>query len=394
MISATEASNILQSFPLPFKTQCIPLRQSVGSTCAADMVSPVDMPPFHNSAMDGYAFAFADWQQGKPLRIEGELQAGAGNLPLHKPGTAVRIFTGAVVPEWADTVVMQEKTSCEGEWLYVLDENLKCGGNVRLKGSQTLVGQTILRKGTRMTPGIVGFLASLGIAELEVVCTPKVAVVVTGNEIVQPGENLQPGRIYDCNSYSLAAALQVLGLQCSIYHAIDQRDELKTTLKTALEECDLLLVTGGVSVGDYDLVVPVLNELGVDTRFHKIKQKPAKPLFFGTKGEQRIFGLPGNPGSVLTGWYAWVQPYLWQSWGTRTEFLRQRATIMNELKHKPGLTLFAKGLLRGNRVEILKGQESYRLDAFVEANCFVVLPDDSEGANAGDEVEVILFNPC
>ena len=392
MISATEALRILHSHSLPTKTAVIPLQQSLGSTCAANIISPVDMPPFNNSAMDGYALLFAELDLNKPLRVEGELQAGAGNLPLHKPGTALRIFTGAPVPEWADTVVMQEKTRNEGDCIYILDTNLKPGSNVRARGSQTLAGSVVLEKGSLITPGITGFLASLGIANVEVVCTPKVAVVVTGNEIIQPGEKLQPGRIYDCNSFSLRAALNVLGMDCNIYHAPDRKEDLKQTLLHALSAADLILVTGGVSVGDYDLVVPVLNELGVETRFHKIKQKPAKPLFFGTKGSQRVFGLPGNPGSVLTGWYAWVQPYLCHSWGTHLPALRQQAVLTNDLPHKPGLTLFAKGLLRGNEVEILKGQESYRLDAFVYANCFVVLPEASEGAKAGDSVDLIKFN--
>jgi molybdopterin molybdotransferase len=151
------------------------------------------------------------------------------------------------------------------------------------------------------------------------------------------------------------------------------------------------LITGGVSVGDYDLVVPTLAELGVDCIFHKLKQKPAKPFYFGTKGEKRIFGLPGNPASVLTCWYAWIRPYMLQASGVSSGHIFQTALLENEYRHKPGLTHFVKAYLESGKVLVLAGQESYRLDAFAQANCFIKTDAETEVLQPGEIVNIILF---
>ena len=263
---------------------------------------------------------------------------------------------------------------------------------MRKAGTQTRIGDVLLQPGHKITPGVVGFLASAGISQLWVYEWPKIAILVSGNEVVAPGQPLLPGQVYECNGFSLRAALQDIGIQASVTYAPDNKAALTKQLQTAMDAADWVLVTGGVSVGDYDLVVPVLNELGVQTVFHRIKQKPAKPFYFGTKGEKCIFGLPGNPASVLTCWYAWIRPFLLQATGLNEISYRQTAILQQDLAKKPGLTQFIKGFAANGQVHVLSGQESYRMDAFSEANCFIVLDEDSEGGNQGSPVNLIMFH--
>ena len=385
MITVEQARQILAENPLNPGTESIFLREASGRILAEGLVSPSAVPPFDNSAMDGYAFAWKDFHPGESLKLRGEVAAGDDAADVFVPGTAVRIFTGAMVPEGADTVVMQEKVNLQGDSILIADENLKCGANVRKAGSQTLKGQQVLAAGHLLTPGTCGFLASLGIDRVMVYRMPKVSVVVTGNEIIPPGQELQAGQVYECNSYSLLPALKQIGIHADLHFARDNREELEDVLLSAMQKSDVLIVTGGVSVGDYDLVVPALTKLGVETLFHRLKQKPAKPFYFGKKGSLSVFGMPGNPASVLTGWYAYVQEYLTH------RSMQTQLKLANPLNKKPGMTLFAKGKAIGGEVTALPGQESYRMDAFADANCLIELPAESEGAVAGEWVKVNMF---
>lgn len=387
MITVEKARHILQRHPPLLKDLSLSLRDATGRILAAPVISPSSVPPFHNSAMDGYAFAWKDFTPGSPLPLSGELAAGDDGSAMLKPGTAIRIFTGAMVPPGADTVVMQEKTRVENGLLFIEDAGLQQGGNVRLMGSQTRAGDVVLPAGHLISPGTSGFLASLGVSEVQVRSLPRVAVVVTGNEIVPPGTALNPGQVYECNSYSLLPALQALGITATLQFAPDREDALQAVLEDALNESDVLIVTGGVSVGDYDLVVPTLNRLGVETLFHRIKQKPAKPFYFGSRGAQRVFGMPGNPASVLTSWYAYVQPFI-----TGIDY-GQQAILQDRLTRKPGLTQFYKARVQAGQVQLLTGQESYRMDAFAHANALLEIPADISSLEPGSPVHVIMFNP-
>jgi molybdopterin molybdotransferase len=262
---------------------------------------------------------------------------------------------------------------------------------VRKVGSQSALGDILLHTGQKLTPGAMGLLASAGVFEVSVWEMPAVSVVVTGNEIVAPGKPLLPGQVYECNSFSLLSALSQQGIKANLFYASDTIADLRHRLETALETSDLVLITGGVSVGDYDLVVPTLTELGVECVFHKLKQKPAKPFYYGTKGAKRIFGLPGNPASVLTCWYAWIRPYMLEAVGVSTGSIFQTALLENEYRQKPGLTHFVKANLQSGKVQVLAGQESFRLDAFAQANCFIKTDAETEVLKPGDVVKIILF---
>ena len=392
MKSATEAKQDLTGHLPALAMRRVALAESLGSYCAKAVIAESLVPPFDNSAMDGYAFCWQDYKPGNGMPVAGEMAAGIVQSANFKPGTAMRIFTGAMVPEGCDTVVMQEKERLAEGSVFVDDTQLVKGANVRKAGTQTRMGDVLLQPGHKITPGVVGFLASAGISHLWVYEWPKIAILVSGNEVVAPGQPLLAGQVYECNGFSLRAALQDMGIQASVTYAPDNKAALTKQLQTAMDAADWVLVTGGVSVGDYDLVVPVLNELGVQTVFHRIKQKPAKPFYFGTKGEKRIFGLPGNPASVLTCWYAWIRPFLLQATGLNEISYRQTAILQQQLAKKPGLTQFIKGYAANGQVHVLSGQESYRMDAFSEANCFIVLDEDSEGGNQGSPVNLIMFH--
>ena len=391
MITTEQASELLRGNPLPLKKRTIPLLEAANMYCAEPAAAKVSVPPFDNSAMDGYAFCWDDFHPQKPMKISGEVPAGETAVKRIEKGNAMRIFTGAMVPEGADTVVMQEKTRVEDGLLWIEDDKLQKGGNVRKAGSQSAFGDILMHPGQKLTPGAMGLLASAGVSEVCVWEMPSVSLVVTGNEIVAPGKLLLPGQVYECNSFSLLSALSQLGIKANLFYASDTTADLRHRLETALETSDMVMITGGVSVGDYDLVVPTLADLGVVCIFHKLKQKPAKPFYFGTKGEKRIFGLPGNPASVLTCWYAWIRPYMLQAAGVSSGNIFQTAVLENEYRQKPGLTHFVKAYLESGKVQVLSGQESYRMDAFAQANCFIKTDAETQILQPGEVVNIILF---
>lgn len=391
MITTEKATELLSSHSISLKKKAMPLLDAMGMYIAEPALAGVAVPPFDNSAMDGYAFSWDDFNPQKPMKITGEIPAGETGAFILEKGCAIRIFTGAMVPQGADTVVMQEKTRTEQGMVWIEDEKLQQGSNVRKAGSQSARGDVLLQSGQKLTPGAMGLLASAGVSDVCVWNMPNVSVVVTGNEIVAPGKELLPGQVYECNSYSLLSALSQLRIKAQLFYASDTASDLSHRLETALETSDLVLVTGGVSVGDYDLVVPTLAELEVECVFHKLKQKPAKPLYFGTKGEKRIFGLPGNPASVITCWYAWIRPYLLNAAEVSDSKIFQTAILEKDYHQKPGLTHFVKAFVESGRVQVLAGQESYRMDAFADANCFIKTGADTEELKAGEMVQIILF---
>lgn len=393
MISVGEARDILEKNGKALTPIVVPLHKAVGLVLAEDVFAAVDVPGFNQSAMDGYAFRFDDWQENEKLTLAGMVQAGSVLESELKPKQAVRIFTGAAVPNETDTVVMQEKVVIEDNKLLINDPLLKKGGNVRLRGSEINKYDLALPKDTKLTPAGIGFLAGIGIKEVLVYPLPRIKLVITGNELVQPGLPLQNGQVYESNSFALSAVLQQMGVQeLSISFAKDNIEELKAVIEAALQEVDVLLITGGVSVGDYDFVANALVNCGVEKLFHKIKQKPGKPLFAGKRNDQFIFGLPGNPSSVLTCFYEYVVPTMAQMMNAKTSIIQKINLPLRSFYSKnAGLTHFLKGHCANGKVTLLTGQESYKLNSFATANCLVCLAEEGTHYHAGDIVEVHLF---
>lgn len=393
MISVTEAKKIISDHTILLDPVYTPLSAAFGLILAEDIFSKTDIPSFNQSAMDGYAFCFTDWHQNNSLKLNGQIPAGETSNPLTLKNEAIRIFTGAAVPDTTDTVVMQEKTSVENGWLHIEDASLNQGSNVRLRGSEIKAGTIALTKGTLLTPAAIGFLASIGIKEVFVYPTPKIKILITGNELRQPGEPLLHGQVYESNSFTLKAALHQMHIDSvTIAFAKDDPAELTAMLLQCINESDLLLITGGVSVGDYDLVTKALKNCDVIELFHKVRQKPGKPLYVGKKGEKLIFGLPGNPSSALTCFYEYTIPVIEKMMLTNKSIIeRKKLKLDNTYSKKSGITHFLKGNCSNNSVSLLSAQESYRLSSFATANCLVCLEEDGTEFESGDIVEVHLL---
>lgn len=370
-----------------------PLEYTLGRVLATTLYAPMSIPAFIQSAMDGYAVNFAGWQQHGTLTIAGEIPAGATDTIRLEPHQAARIFTGAPLPEGADTVVMQEKVQVTGDQLSIGDAELVSGSHVRGIGSEITKGALALPQGALLTPAAIGYLAGMGIRELPVYPAPKITVIVTGNELQAPGTALQFGQVYESNSYTLRTALQQMHIPHVRFLSVeDDFDILVEVIAKSLGDTDMILLTGGVSVGNYDYVKEAAETCGVYPVFHKLKQKPGKPLFFGTREQQQVFGLPGNPSSVLTCFYEYVYPCIREQMGYgETTLTAVKLPLLGDYAKKAGLTHYLKGYVQEGTVKILQAQESYRMHSFAVCNALIVVPEEVETLHKGDLVEVHLL---
>jgi molybdopterin molybdotransferase len=390
LLSTEEAKQLISGNTVSLQPVVASLQDAAGKILANDIYAPQNIPAFAQSGMDGYAFAFSSI--GKPIAMAGEQAAGANHQTDVKAGTAVRIFTGAVVPEGADTVLMQEKARVVDGFLLAKEDKLQQGDNVRLAGSEIAKDALALPAGTRLTPAAIGFIAGMGIAKAEVFPNPGVSIIVTGNELQNPGTEAIFGKVYESNSFAVLAALKQMGINnVDVYHSADDKDALTKTLGEALAKSDIVLMTGGVSVGDYDFTVIAAENCGVQKIFHKIKQKPGKPLFFGKKENVLFFGLPGNPASVLTCFYEYVLPALEKMTGLQLQLKTVQAPLSSPYKKPAGITHFLKGIFDGEKVDLPAGQESYKLNSFARANCLVLIPEMVTEVNAGEKVDIHLL---
>ena len=391
MISNHQAIEILKAKSKNFNSQILPTEQCLNLVSAVDVMAPIDVPTFDNSAMDGYAISFEDYQNDLELKIMDEIQAGAESILPLKKGTVARIFTGAPIPENGDTVIPQEDVLVENGMLK-FQKKVNKNANVRQKGTQTQKGTLILKKNTKITAEYIGFLATFGIAELEVFAPPKIGIITTGKELVKAGNSLENYQIYDSNSVFLTAAFEEIGLKLSFSIWVDDnKNELKNAIQENVEKVDVLIFTGGISVGDYDFLKPVLDDLDVQESFYRVKQKPGKPLFFGTLNNTEIFALPGNPSAVVMCFHVYLKPFIKEKMGIESFTKKEFGILMNEYIKKSGLTHFVKAFVENNKVEILNNQLSYQMDAYTKANAFAILTENQEHFQIGDKVEVIKF---
>jgi len=298
MISIEEAIALVKKETKPLLKETVKsLEKAGGYKLFKDILSPINMPPFRQSAMDGYALHLHD---SLTYNLVGEIKAGDNLQPILKKGDAIRIFTGAAVPDTANAVMMQEKVISNGNSITIQNQ-INTNTNIRPEGEQVKKGELALPKNTKLTPAAIGYLSSLGIENVSVYKKPTIAIVVTGNELVEAGSALEYGQIYESNSKMLLSTLYSLKFYDVTIHKIED-DYTKTVskLNEVINSNDLVLISGGISVGDYDFVGKALTELNVEEHFYKVKQKPGKPLFFGTKNNTHIFALPGNPAAALT----------------------------------------------------------------------------------------------
>ncbi len=328
MISVQEAKSLIQSTITVLYAESLPLAEAVGHVLAEDLLAPLALPPFRQSSMDGYAVHHADiTQAGTTLPVVAESRAGTAVPLVLERGTAVHILTGAPVPDGATAVVMREKVERVGDSATIQLYPVMDNENVRAIGQQIKKGDVALPKGTYLTPGSVGFLAGLNITTVKVYRKPSVGILVTGDELVQPdataGEGtLRFGQIYESSSAMLASVLRAEGItEIMTRYVADDAAATAAALRELAEANDVVLSTGGVSVGDYDFVGTSLEEIGIETVFYKVRQRPGKPLYFGRNDDTFIFALPGNPAATLVCYYQYVLPALRLLSGRKNCFL-------------------------------------------------------------------------
>ena len=363
--------------------------EASGCTLSRDIISPINMPPFRQSAMDGYALSL---HEDNTYTINGEVKAGDHHHPKLKTGEAIRIFTGAPVPDSANAVIMQEKTRADNYTL-IIDTNVSINDNIRALGEQVTKNELALHKGTQLTSAALAFLTSLGITEVQVYKKPSIAIIVTGNELAEAGQSLKYGQIYESNALMLKTALNNLGhKKVALFKVADNYVDTLRLLDATISNHDMILVSGGISVGDYDFVGKALQELKVKQLFYKVKQKPGKPLFFGKKDGTIIFALPGNPGAALSCFYVYVYIALQSMSGNSNLSLANTiAKSKTDYIKKGDRGQFLKAIYYNGTVEILDGQNSSMLHTFALANALVYLPETSDSIKQDDNVEVIIL---
>lgn len=388
MISFEEALAVVRKSIHKGDIVLVPIAKAIGMAVARVVKSPSMSPPFDQSAMDGYAIRYQENYNGAIFQCAGILPAGSSSKQRLKSNDAVRIFTGAALPAGADTVIPQEYAVIQKDKVSFSGSGFSKGSNVRKKGSHIRKGVVLLRPGDIINPGTAALLASVGISEVPVRKKPDVGIVVTGNELCPPGKSLKPGQIYESNSVALTASLLAFGIApVKISFANDNERDLIAKISRALKSVDVLLLTGGVSVGDFDLVGPALIKLGARICFHKVKQKPGKPFLFANHNHKIIFALPGNPGAVLACFHTYVASALLQHGGLG-QVPEKKVCLTHPYTKKTGLTHILKARQTEKGVEILDGQESYKVDAFAKANSLVILDESSGKLNKGDLVRV------
>ncbi|OGD26912.1 MAG: hypothetical protein A2Y56_12375 [Candidatus Aminicenantes bacterium RBG_13_63_10] len=390
---------VARAKPLP--AESVPLTGSLGRTLAQNIRARAPIPPFAKATMDGYAVKAADTrpaEAGRPVKIEvvEDLPAGRISHKALSSGQAVRIMTGAPLPRGADAVVMVEDTE-KAASLVKIFRAVSPGDNIGRAGEDLEKGDLILEKGELIGPAEVGMLAALGLASVRVVRRPKLAVIATGDEIVEPGEKAGPGRIWNSNGYSLLSLALEAGTEARYLGiARDRASQLERKIQKA-KDADILTISGGVSVGDYDLVKEELRRLGVRPVFWQLRIKPGKPTFFGVRGRQLVFGLPGNPTSAMVMFHLFVRPAIDLMLGRKRTGLRSaRAVLEQEIAIRPGRTQFLRGRLVGEgpvlRVEPFPDQRSGVLRSMVKSRVLIVMPADLPRLQKGREVEILFLD--
>ncbi len=402
MISVREALHkVLQDLPrLGGEEVAVP--QARGRVLAKPVLSLRDAPPFRNSAMDGYAIWAEDARAAsstRPVRLRVLETIGAGSTPTQSvtPGSATRIMTGAPMPDGADAVVRVEETAEIGEEVEIRAA-VQSGVNVRHPGEDVRAGEVVLQPGRQLQPADVGLLASVGLAVVRVSRRPRVVILATGDELVDIGQPLQVGQIVNSNAYSLAAAVEEAGGQPVVGGIVRDRPELIRAAFNEAFRADVVLSTGGVSVGSFDYVRQTLRDLGCEEKFWNVAQRPGKPLAFGMRGETPVFGLPGNPVSCLVCFYMYVLPALRTMMGLESVYLpTAAATMAHTVEKARGLTEFIRCSLAGPpedyRARSTGTQSSGVLRSLSLGDGLVVGPAEEPVLHQGMRVRVVLLSP-
>ena len=371
MISEEEARGKMLGAIQLLPSRRLPSSEALGYFAAEDYLSRLPLPGFDNSAMDGYAVVASSCKKGERLRVTGEQPAGPDRRLRVAPGEAVRIFTGAPVPQGADAIVMQEDVTRDGDEI-VINTNVEAGEFIRRRGCDLAEGQKILPKGERIGPAAIALLASQGFAEMMIGGEVKAAILATGDELVKSGGNLEPGQIYESNSALLNALLRRCGaIVKSEEHSRDKRESLIETINRGIKN-HVLVISGGVSVGEHDLVKDALLELGAQIDIWRVAIKPGKPFLFGQLNECAVFGLPGNPVSAFVTFLQFVRPAILKMMGaTNLDLPQVPAKLTVDVTNDGDRGHYIRGRLERGRFAPVGRQESHALFGLSQSNALL-----------------------
>ena len=401
MISVNDAKSIIQKNIFQLKPEIIDLSESSEKTLAKNIKAKFPSPSFDNSAMDGFAVRSSDTfgaTKTKMVSLKNIDVSSAGSPSdlVLKKGECIQCMTGAKIPEGADAIIMVEDTSgfSNDESVQIMIE-AKVGQHIRKMGEEINEGDTLIKKGTIISTSEIGVCASSGYGELVVSKKPKVAIFATGNELVEPGKNLKEGEIYNSNLFLFADLVNKAGSKVLMRNVIkDDKSSLRSFLFDALETCDVIISSGGVSMGRYDYVREVFIDLGVKEHFWKVAQKPGKPFFFGTNNKSLIFGLPGNPVSAYIGFMIWVWPVLKELMGSLKDQLVKG--ILSEpfpLETLKQRYLFGQSWIENGKLRCKASTKigSHMLSSALEANCILRASKGEGFLKPGDFIDVIML---
>lgn len=401
MIDFEDAKKKILSLTKVLKSETIGLEKALGRVLAEDIKAKEPIPPFSKSTMDGYAVKAEDLQSVNDenpvlLDVIADLPAGKVSRAKLKTGQAIRIMTGAPIPEGADSVIMVEHTEKKGGKV-LIKRRVDEGNHIGQIGEDVKKGELILQKGENIGPAEMGMLASLGFGKVKVVRKPVVAIIPTGDELIEPGAKSKPGKIRNSNAYGLFGLVLKAGADPKYLGiAPDKKAALRKKISSA-KKADIVVLSGGVSVGDYDLVKDQLKSFGVKPVFWQVLIKPGKPVFFGVRKHQLVFGLPGNPVSTMLTFELFVKLSIDRLLGRKQIGLRQgKAILLENLSLKPGRRQFLRGLLDQNglvlQVQPFPFQKSGVLKSMVKSNALIVVPPEIEVMEKGEEVEVLYLD--
>jgi len=391
LISVTEARSRVLAAVRPLAAETIPAGFALGRVLAQDVVSDLELPPFDSSAMDGFALVAGP---GGELPIVGESQAGRPFDGVLGPGQAVRISTGAVIPAGADAVVPIERVELGGDLVRVGE--VKPGANVRGAGDDVRAGELVIAAGTEVGPAEIGMLAALGRTDVACAEQPRVAIAATGDELRPPGKPLMPGQIHDSNAPALAAYVERAGgtVQSTSWIA-DEAATTASSLKRALDDADVLVISGGVSVGEHDHVKPALAELGFEERIWRVALKPGKPFWFGVRDDKYAFGLPGNPVSAMVTFQLFALPALRALQGADPSATRSSALLDGSIAASPDRDQAVRCRLRmaddGWHVEPTGPQGSHVMSSMLGAGALAIVPAGERDLAPGERVVIELL---
>ncbi len=394
MVSVSEATSIIESHLFSPTTEKVNVAEGLNRVLDESIVADRDFPPFDRVAMDGIAIQFSQFSKGnKVFNIEGTAPAGQPQKQLSDQSNCIEVMTGAPLPINTDTVIRYEDLDIKNGSATISIEDIVIHQNIHTKGQDAKQGDMLLPAGTVISPSEVALIASVGKEIIQVKSYPKAAIISTGDELVNINEDPLPHQIRRSNTYALQASLKALGCSSSLYHMIDEKEVIIKELAKILSEHDLIILSGGVSKGKFDFIPEVLEQLGVKKHFHRVKQKPGKPFWFGSAGNKTVFALPGNPVSTYMCFYKYIKPWLLKSWGIESK--QELALLATDINFPGDLTFFLQVFISSEMGQLvaqpIPGGGSGDFANLKDVNAFMELPADNSSFKKGDTFPFYYF---